>query len=342
MRLRSIGRVLLFALLLTNVLVFVPVSYAKQQAIMREERGNSRRVSQNPTIQQTLDTNETVIALAVVNVRSGPGLEYEVVHVIPPGVEAIVMGEPVNQVWRQISFEGVIGYVHDDYIAAPTQEADDRHPRASRITGATSKNSRRVRQKRVLPKEGSAITTNSTNLRNWPSLHSSVQYVVPAGTPVTIIQGPIGGVWMRVNIDGVRGYLHRGYLASDSESDTKRILVDLSEQWLYAYDDEDLVFDAPVSTGKDGFNTPVGTFTTFLKYPLQTMTGMLGGESWLVPDVPYVQYITESGVALHGAYWHDLFGTGERLSHGCINLEVDTAAWLFTWAPLGITVEIRP
>ena len=31
------------------------------------------------------------------------------------------------------------------------------------------------------------------------------------------------------------------------------------------------------------------------------------------------------GVALHGTYWHDQFGSGFRLSHGCINLGMDDA-----------------
>ena len=42
--------------------------------------------------------------------------------------------------------------------------------------------------------------------------------------------------------------------------------------------------------------------------------------------MPFVQYFTE-GFALHGAYWHDDFGTPR--SHGCVNLAPVDAAWLF-------------
>jgi lipoprotein-anchoring transpeptidase ErfK/SrfK len=51
-------------------------------------------------------------------------------------------------------------------------------------------------------------------------------------------------------------------------------------------------------------------------------------------------YINGS-VALHGAYWHNLFGSGVRLSHGCINLPLDSAAWLYKWAPVGTTVVVH-
>jgi lipoprotein-anchoring transpeptidase ErfK/SrfK len=125
------------------------------------------------------------------------------------------------------------------------------------------------------------------------------------------------------------------------EAGPKRIEVDLSEQWLTAYAGDEVVYDAPVSTGKDGFNTPTGSYKIYLKYRSQTMRGSLGGESWVVPDVPNVMYFNGS-VALHGAYWHNLFGTGQRLSHGCVNLPLDAAAALYDWAPEGTPVIVRP
>jgi lipoprotein-anchoring transpeptidase ErfK/SrfK len=121
---------------------------------------------------------------------------------------------------------------------------------------------------------------------------------------------------------------------------SKYIVVNLSAQWLYAYEGDYIVFEAPVSTGRDGFNTPTGTFSIYAKYPSQTMSGNLGGESYYVPNVPHVMYIY-GGVALHGTYWHNQFGTGVRMSHGCINLPLESAAWLYNWAPIGTTVYVR-
>lgn len=119
----------------------------------------------------------------------------------------------------------------------------------------------------------------------------------------------------------------------------KLIVVNLSKQWLYAYQDGEQVFDAPVSTGRDGMNTPTGTFSVYSKLKKQTMDGVTDGEYWVVPDVPNVMYIY-GGVALHGTYWHNRFGTGARLSHGCINLPLKSAAWLYDWSPIGTTVKV--
>jgi lipoprotein-anchoring transpeptidase ErfK/SrfK len=120
----------------------------------------------------------------------------------------------------------------------------------------------------------------------------------------------------------------------------KYIIVDLSDQWLYAYEGDVMAYDAPVSTGRDGYNTPVGTFAVYAKTPSQTMRGCLGGECWVVPNVPSVMYVV-GGVAIHGTYWHNQFGSGVRRSHGCINVSTTQAAWLYRWAPMGTPVTVR-
>jgi lipoprotein-anchoring transpeptidase ErfK/SrfK len=120
----------------------------------------------------------------------------------------------------------------------------------------------------------------------------------------------------------------------------KRIVVDISDQWLYAYNGDEIVFDAPVSTGRDGFNTPIGNFAIYAKTRSQTMRGCAGGECWSVPNVPNAMYIV-GGVALHGTYWHNQFGSGVRRSHGCVNLSLPAAAWLYDWAPAGTPVSVR-
>jgi lipoprotein-anchoring transpeptidase ErfK/SrfK len=53
-----------------------------------------------------------------------------------------------------------------------------------------------------------------------------------------------------------------------------------------------------------------------------------GEGTFQLRDVPYIQYF-ESGYALHGAYWHDVFGTPR--SHGCVNLSPIDAHRVFMW-----------
>jgi L,D-transpeptidase catalytic domain len=58
------------------------------------------------------------------------------------------------------------------------------------------------------------------------------------------------------------------------------------------------------------------------------VTKRRGEGTFQLRDVPYIQYF-ESGYALHGAYWHDVFGTPR--SHGCVNLSPVDAHRIFLW-----------
>lgn len=120
----------------------------------------------------------------------------------------------------------------------------------------------------------------------------------------------------------------------------KRIEIDLTRQYLYAYQGDTLIYEIPVSTGRDDWETPVGTFSVYQKVLKTDMRGRERGEEWDVPDVPHVMYFRSGGFAIHGTYWHNSFGTGVRRSHGCVNLPLDMAALLYEWTPLGTPVII--
>ena len=120
----------------------------------------------------------------------------------------------------------------------------------------------------------------------------------------------------------------------------RSIVVSLSQQALWAFDGDSVVLTTYVSTGTEKFATPPGLFFVNSKIPVQDMAGVLGGESYNVPQVPDVMYFTNRGHAIHGTYWHTNFGA--PMSHGCINLPLDVSAWMYQWAPLGMAVLIVP
>jgi len=61
-------------------------------------------------------------------------------------------------------------------------------------------------------------------------------------------------------------------------------------------------------------------------------------DDYELPGVPWTPSFTESGIAFHGTYWHDNFGT--PMSRGCINMRIEDAKWLFRWANPMITCNI--
>ena len=129
-------------------------------------------------------------------------------------------------------------------------------------------------------------------------------------------------------------------MAATAPGGGRAVVVSLSQQALWAYEDGVVVRSTYVSTGKEKFRTPAGLFTVNSKLSEQDMAGVIGGESYNVPKVPDVMYFTNRGHALHGTYWHENFGV--PMSHGCINLPMDVAEWMFRWAPEGTPVTIIP
>lgn len=113
------------------------------------------------------------------------------------------------------------------------------------------------------------------------------------------------------------------------------IEVDISEQKLKAWDGNTLFLETLVSTGLPWYATPLGEFRIQYKIRATKMEGGQGKYYYNLPGVPFVMFFGNDklswgrGYGLHGAYWHNEFGT--RRSHGCVNLPVPVAEQLYNW-----------
>lgn len=110
--------------------------------------------------------------------------------------------------------------------------------------------------------------------------------------------------------------------------------VDLSQQRLYAYAGDTLVNQFVVSTGTWQTPTVTGSYKVWIKLRSADMTG----PGYYLPDVPYVMYFYQS-YGLHGTYWHNNFGT--PMSHGCVNLSIPDAEWLYNFSSVGTVVNVH-
>ncbi len=120
----------------------------------------------------------------------------------------------------------------------------------------------------------------------------------------------------------------------------RRVEVDLSEQRTYLYENEKLVKSWAISSGKFGSDTDLGRFKIYAQLRSQNMgrEDITKPPFYYTPNVPYVSYYN-ADEALHGAYWHNNFGT--RMSHGCVNMPVDAAKFVYEWATKGTEVWVH-
>ncbi len=133
-------------------------------------------------------------------------------------------------------------------------------------------------------------------------------------------------------------------LSPDVPDSQKKVQVRLDDQLVLAYENGQPVFATRAATGAifllGTYTTPTGHFMTFHKRPTRHMAnGDITASGYDLPGVPWVMYFTESGLSLHGTFWHNDFGHPK--SHGCVNLSVEAAKWLYRWTNPAVKPDAR-
>jgi lipoprotein-anchoring transpeptidase ErfK/SrfK len=135
----------------------------------------------------------------------------------------------------------------------------------------------------------------------------------------------------------------------------KVILVSLSQQWLWAFDNGQLLFATPVATGREYLRTPTGVYQVMSKSADVTFHSPwpLGSPYYYTPEhINYALLFRAGGFYIHDAPWREVFGPGSQSlhftpsggledgSHGCVNVPPLAGDWLYHWAQVGTTIQI--
>ena len=118
----------------------------------------------------------------------------------------------------------------------------------------------------------------------------------------------------------------------------KWVDLNLSNKTVTAYEGATVVH-GPVSIVDGAAETPTvtGTYKVYLQYESQTMRGEnADGSPYVAENVPWVSYFY-SGYAFHGAGWRSSFGYSG--SHGCVNMPVSEAQWIYNWVDTNTVVQ---
>jgi len=118
------------------------------------------------------------------------------------------------------------------------------------------------------------------------------------------------------------------------------IEVNLFEQTIAVYNEYDLVFATLIASGLEPFWTRPGLFQIYEKLDTTPMRGAFEADrsdAYYLEDVPWTMYFDERR-AIHGAYWRANLGFSQ--SHGCINMSIGDAQWIYNWANIGDWVYV--
>jgi LysM repeat protein len=212
--------------------------------------------------------------------------------------------------------------------------------------GLTNPNRIYVGQRLVIP--GDADSAGAAA----PSTTTSDTYVVQRGDTLSGIARRFGTATTNLALlNGIANpsFIYTGQVlrlsgtAPAPSGGGKRIVVDLSEQHLYAYEGGQLVYSFVASSGSAPYYTRTGEFSVLSKIPNAY------GSSWGF-WMPHWLGIYWAGSAQNGIHALPVSASGQTLwasclgrpmSYGCIVLGTNEAQLLYNWAEIGTPVSIR-
>lgn len=206
---------------------------------------------------------------------------------------------------------------------APGQLVGVGQPVTVRFTGPVADRTAAERGVRV------AAPPGVTGRFSWPD-DDTVQWAPdgfwPAHTPVTVRAG--------------------GLSTRFETGDAVVAVASISAHTFTVSINEEVMRVMPASMGKPSRPTPIGSFTALGKERTVTFDSRTIDIPLTDPDGFYLQgqyavRVTWSGVYVHSAPWSVDSQGYANVSHGCINLSPDNAAWYFNTVHIGDPIIVQ-
>nr|MBA2520670.1 L,D-transpeptidase family protein [Chloroflexia bacterium] len=274
--------------------------------------------------------------------RGGPAADAAVVMVLPNNAEFIAVIETAGTAasdWIPGYADGFAGWVSATFLTQP--------PPLPQLDPALWD-----------PAIWQGAALSETNVRAEPSTTSRTVEELEFGDPLTVRQWVAGeevfegaNLWAQL---GERRYVYARNVGRnapvlpiapppDAPTWGKWIDIHLTQQLMTVYDGITPLRTVVITTGMAGWETPPGLFYILHRVANETMTNdAIGAENFYrLEDVLFTQYFTDRGHALHFAWWRTPETIGRPGSHGCINMLLEDARYLWDWAEIGTAILIR-
>lgn len=139
------------------------------------------------TVKGTLYTKQGV------NLRKGPGLEYDVITEVPGKAKVNVYGESKN--WSEVDYNGKRGFISNYYLLEKLDATET-------VAASTEK---------ATVELGTMYVTSGVNLRKTASKDGEVLTTMPKGAQVEVTGSENG--WIKVKYNGMEGFMGSSYLS---------------------------------------------------------------------------------------------------------------------------------
>ena len=264
--------------------------------------------------------NDIVLTTASsLNFRTAPTTNAESIAKFASNTELQVIAE-VNNGWLLVVSNGVLGYVHGDYTVSLLDKAREQYPEL----GLTELDVKKLVY----------TTADTLNMRNGNS--TDYEKVGKLSTYESFrVLGEYDDWYFIMTNEYEFGFVSKKYTTDLNDT---FVIVDISEQHLYLYNNDVLYYNTPVTTGKSDTPSDIGLFKIYSK---ETNRYLIGEDykSFVNYWMPY-----NGGEGLHDATWRSVFGSDYYTtngSHGCINMPLEITDDIFETVSAGTRVLVH-
>jgi lipoprotein-anchoring transpeptidase ErfK/SrfK len=187
-----------------------------------------------------------------------------------------------------------------------------------------------IRENVVYPLQDAAYLQSNKAVEDAKALEQKI-YSFDMTKPITWNSKPVNNV------------IPTNLLAELKNQEEENVLGDTSGNWIEVIlSTQTLCFHETngqtpcwkISSGMPWTPTPTGNFHVWTKIPVQTMQG----PGYFLPGVHWVMYFYQA-YSTHEAYWHNNFGN--PMSHGCVNMTLESSKYIYDRSEVGTLVSVR-
>lgn len=268
---------------------------------------------------QHKEIQDIAITTTDLNFRIEPTIDSDIILTFKTNTELTVIAETDNQ-WLLVKYNGIIGYVSKEYTISLLEKAKIQYPEL---------NLQKLEIQKIV------YATTKLNVRIGPSTDNEIIDILNQYQSVRVLDEDSNWYFIMTN-DYNFGFISKKYT---KELKNIFVIVDVSEQRLYLYNNDELYYTTPVTTGKDSTPSDIGLFEVWYK----------GENEEIVPGHPEytVQFwavYNYSMEGLHDAPWREEFGNQDYKingSNGCINMPPPISDEIYGTINIGTKVLVH-
>lgn len=263
--------------------------------------------------------NDIVITTTDLNIRMNPNTDAEIIKTFEKNTELEVIAK-VNNGWLLVKNNGIIGYVHGDYTISLLEKVKEQYPHLN----IQSLNIEKIVRS----------TANTLNIRANNNTESKIIRTLDKYESVRVLK-EYGDWYFIMTNEYEFGFINKNYTKTLNGI---FVVVDISRQRAYLYNNNELYLIGFVTTGKSSTPSDIGLFSIWYKGMNEEITPGHFVHFWMPYNLAYE--------GLHDAEeWREWgYGTDNYInngSNGCINMRYVDAKTIYENVSIGTKVLVH-